>query len=355
MHATACQVCLTRCDASIGFLLLLHVQVSSVAWRPVHSSMLAVGCEGGVALWSLGRLPLAASNRSGGSGPPAAGWVTFLPFKKGCRVSSLSWSPDGRLLAGSSSDCNRMTVWDVALGVGANLRLGLQPVTCVLWSPDGNYLFAAARTGRFFMYETTTWSVRSWDTPRGSAVTAAAWAPDSSVVLLAMSNSSYLVALHLVGEAPKLIEQLLPIMLPGVSDIQPEDQPAGTTTAACIQSIAWDPTGNRLAVILGKPHPAAGTVALYSTAYSPVVECKLIGYTQPGVADGAQAHQRKSLADEDDSSDARADEWSQKSYSRLQLAFAPVAGKAGAVLSMGLGSSDGSRALQLVRNVPMYF
>lgn len=47
--------------------------------------MLAVGCEGGVALWSLGKLPLAASNRSGGGAAPAAGWVTFLPYKRGCR------------------------------------------------------------------------------------------------------------------------------------------------------------------------------------------------------------------------------------------------------------------------------
>lgn len=83
-------------------------------------------------------------------------------------------------------------------------------------------LFSAARSGRFFLYETTTWSLRSWDTPPGAAVTAAAWAPDSSVVLLAMSGSNYLIALHLVGEPPQLVEQLLPITLPGVSDIQLE-------------------------------------------------------------------------------------------------------------------------------------
>ncbi len=81
-------------------------------------------------------------------------------------------------------------------------------------------LCAAARSGRFFMYETTTWTLRSWDTPPGAAVTAAAWAPDSSVVLLALSGSSYLIALHLVGQPPNLTEQLLPITLPGVSDAQ---------------------------------------------------------------------------------------------------------------------------------------
>lgn len=77
---------------------------------------------------------------------------------------------------------------------------------------------AAARSGRFFLYETTTWSVRSWDTPPGAAVTGAAWAPDSSLVLLALSGSSSLVALHLVGAPPHLTEQLLPVSLPEVSD-----------------------------------------------------------------------------------------------------------------------------------------
>lgn len=57
-------------------------------------------------------------------------------------MTSLAWSPDGRLLAGSSADCNRLMVWDAALGVGASLRLGLEPLTTLVWSPDGNYLFA---------------------------------------------------------------------------------------------------------------------------------------------------------------------------------------------------------------------
>ncbi|KAF6265125.1 WD40-repeat-containing domain protein [Scenedesmus sp. NREL 46B-D3] len=208
----------------------LQQQVGCLAWRPVHCSMLAVGCLGGVALWSLGKAPLAAGSmhrggENGGAGGTASsaaqsGWVTFLQHKHGCRVSSLSWSPDGRLLAGSSSDCSRVVVWDVALGVGASLRLGLQPITCLEWSPDGAYLFAAALSGRFFLYETTTWSLRSWDTPPGSAVTAAAWAPDASAVLLALRGSSQLVALYLVGQPPNLTEQLLPVSLPGVSDAQ---------------------------------------------------------------------------------------------------------------------------------------
>ncbi len=66
----------------------LQQQVSSLAWRPVHSSMLAVGCAGGVALWNLGKLPLSTAAMSrGGEGPAstAAAWSTFLKFKTNCR------------------------------------------------------------------------------------------------------------------------------------------------------------------------------------------------------------------------------------------------------------------------------
>lgn len=42
-------------------------------------------------------------------------------------------------LAGSSIDCGRLMVWDVALGVGC--CLGQAPVHLLRWSPDGNYLF----------------------------------------------------------------------------------------------------------------------------------------------------------------------------------------------------------------------
>lgn len=46
----------------------------------------------------------------------------------------------------------------------------------------------------------------------------AAWAPDSSVLLLSSTGSNFLVGLHIVGQPTKLTEQLLPVALPGVSD-----------------------------------------------------------------------------------------------------------------------------------------
>lgn len=44
---------------------------------------------------------------------------------------------------------------------------------------------------------------------------------------------------------------------------------------------AWDPTGERLAVLLTHPHPAAGCIALYATSVDPVVHAQLIGFARP--------------------------------------------------------------------------
>jgi len=59
-----------------------------------------------------------------------------------CRVSSLCWSPDGRLLAGASCDSSRVVVWEPGLGVSNSLRLGASPHSMLAWAPCGSYLFA---------------------------------------------------------------------------------------------------------------------------------------------------------------------------------------------------------------------
>jgi hypothetical protein len=93
-------------------------------------------------------------------------------------------------------------------------------------------------------------------------------------------------------------------------------------------------------------------VALYSTTHKPVVECSLIGFVQPGAAAAAAA---QGAADGDvaeaNGPEAAAGKDSSSSV-QLHAAFAPLTGKAKAVLSVGVaqGGSWG-----LVRNIPMYF
>jgi hypothetical protein len=101
-------------------------------------------------------------------------------------------------------------------------------------------------------------------------------------------------------------------------------------------------------------------VALYSTTHKPVVECSLIGFVQPAAAAAGSATEVEDadgIAAEGSAAAAAAagaggKDSSSNSGVQLHAAFAPLAGKAKAVLSVGI-SHGGSWGL--VRNVPMYF
>lgn len=84
-------------EASLVLTHELQSGLSSLAWRPVHCTMLAAGCRGGVVLWALGRQPAggagfqraAGGGNGGGNGSPVGGaaWATFLRYQDGCRCA----------------------------------------------------------------------------------------------------------------------------------------------------------------------------------------------------------------------------------------------------------------------------
>ncbi len=125
--------------------------------------------------------------------------------------------------------------------------------------------------------------------PSGGIVTSAQWAADGRAVLLALSSSSVLVALYLVGTPPALVDQMLPLPLPGVSqydrithDSGALGRASGSSAApcSCIADIAWNQGRQRLAVSLQAPHPGAGLVALYATSCEPLISASLLGFAR---------------------------------------------------------------------------
>eukprot|EP00967_Tisochrysis_lutea_P122908 scaffold203872_cov17-Tisochrysis_lutea.AAC.1 len=58
-----------------------------------------------------------------------------------------------------------------------------------------------------------------------------------------------------------------------------------------ISDWAWDPSGERLAVLMAPPHPLAGCLALYATSVDPVVHARLIGFARPPLDVGRSVSQ----------------------------------------------------------------
>lgn len=148
-----------------------------------------------------------------------------------------------------------------------------------------------------------------------SDLVAACWSPDGRTLVLAHAHSVQLTALHFTAEAPALTAQVLPLVLPGLSPRAFERCEAGSSGAgtqrcedgssgggteqeqhqALISAVAWDSKAQRLAVGLGRGHPAAGCVALYDTRCDPIITARLLGlmrvipmvFTKPNERQGA--------------------------------------------------------------------
>lgn len=111
---------------------------------------------------------------------------------------------------------------------------------------------------------------------------------------MAFDRSSKLVAVHLTGTAPSLNALLEVVALPdieldpaslvspsGINDCPARDQNERKRCGG-VSDIALDTKGQRLAVALAPPHPAAGAVAVFcDLEFQPSVSASLVGFLRP--------------------------------------------------------------------------
>ncbi|RWR74834.1 aladin isoform X2 [Cinnamomum micranthum f. kanehirae] len=224
--------------------------IKMLDWRPNGGKILSVACKGGVCIWSASYPGNAASVRSGVS--PFLGTLS--------RGSGVRWTLVDFL---RSHD-----------GLGTPIRRGLGGISMLKWSPTGDYFFTAKFDGTFYLWETNTWTSERWSSS-GGRVTGAAWDPDGHMILIAFSESITLASIHFASKPPSLDAHLLPVDLPEI---------VTATGSAGIEKIAWDASGERLAVCYkGSNEMYSGLIAVYDTRRTPIVSASLIGFIRgPG-------------------------------------------------------------------------
>lgn len=258
-------------------------EVKLVEWRPNSGRTLSVACKGGICIWAASYPGNPASVRSGAApfvGTISKGsgmrWtlVDFLKSQSGEDISALSWSPDGRYLATGSYESSAFTIWDVSQGLGTPIRRGLGGISVLKWSPTGDYFFAAKFDGTFYLWETATWTSEPWSSS-GGFVTGAVWDPDGRMVLLAFSESSTLGSIHFASKPPSLVAHLVPVELPEIATI---------TASQKIEKIAWDASGERLAISFKDGDELyQGLIAIYDVRRTSLIAASLIGFIRgPG-------------------------------------------------------------------------
>ncbi|KAF6151896.1 hypothetical protein GIB67_010470 [Kingdonia uniflora] len=177
-------------------------------------------------------------------------------------------------LASASHESSSFIIWDVAQGLGTPIRRGLGGISIVRWSPLGDYFLAAKFDGSFYLWETNTWTSEPWSSS-GGFVTGATWDPDGRMVLVAFSESVILGSIHFSSRPPSLDAHLLPVDLPELASL---------TGCRGVEKIAWDASGERLAVYCkGGDEIYSGLIAIYDVRRTPLIFASLIGFIRgPG-------------------------------------------------------------------------
>ncbi|GBP67765.1 Aladin [Eumeta japonica] len=195
--------------------------VSSLSWRPLSASEIAVGCEQGVIVWTVD------PNSISGHSP----------------VTDVSWSPNGDLLISCSGADTSMLIWDVAMETAIPLRrVAGGGVVFARWSLDASKVFAATSSIIFRVWETKSWSCERW-TARGGRVVAACWglrgllfAAHGDPVIYSLSDTS----LFTVAQATKA-QPVLDVTRVALSN--------GEIIGGPILDMCWDPTAKYLALL----------------------------------------------------------------------------------------------------------
>lgn len=276
--------------------------LSCLDFRPCSSPswMLAAGCERGIAVWSS---DLLYSKRQSQTAPSVASTTAprlpssavrfrLLEAPGHQHVACLDWSADGRLLASGSSVDAAVLVWDIGAGVAQPLYRIAFGTERVIWSPslaDPASLFAIARHGSMFRIWSANqfgeWSSREWHRPPLDPYTMD-W---FSRAATGVGKSERHWLLGVPRDRPVLWCWLLdPNTRLGLRPI------ATVTLPKQPQKLAWDPSGQRLAIIFKEAIKERDTsseneattsepdvnaqVALYVTELEPTIQLTPLGF-----------------------------------------------------------------------------
>ncbi|XP_076022792.1 aladin [Genypterus blacodes] len=257
----------------------LQRNIAAVQWKPLCASALAVACQNCVLVWHVD--PCSLSTR------PSSGCAQVLSHPGHSPVTSIAWSPSGSLLISASPMDTAMMVWDVAAESCVPLqRVGGGGVTFLSWSPDGSHVLASTPSALFRVWETRMWTCERWPCVKGSCQSGC-WSPDGSRLLFTVQGETVIYALTFndapgvhtfITKGPKAAE-----VVADLSETTFNTPDGDIIVGGEIQSIAWDPRGERLAVLLKGDPQASGrlaVIAVFKTRTNPIFELLPCGFVQ---------------------------------------------------------------------------
>ncbi|XP_021422291.2 aladin isoform X2 [Oncorhynchus mykiss] len=250
----------------------LQHSVAALQWKPLCASTLAVACHNCLLVWHVD--PTSFSTR------PSSGCAQVLSHPGHSPVTSMAWSPNGSLLVSASPRDTAMLVWDVAVESCVPLyRVGGGGVTYLSWSPDGSRVLAATPSYLFRVWETRMWTCERWPCLKGRCQSGS-WSPDGSRLLFSVQGETVIYALTFTDTPGMSGGPKAATVVADLSETTLNTPDGDMAVGGEIQSLAWDPTGERLAVLL-KGDAEAGRpamIAVFKTQINPAFKLLPCGF-----------------------------------------------------------------------------
>ncbi|MGH0180562.1 UNVERIFIED_CONTAM: hypothetical protein FKN15_004567 [Acipenser sinensis] len=144
------------------------------------------------------------------------------------------------------------------------------------------------------VWETSMWTCERWPTLTGRCQTGC-WSPDGSRLLFSVQGESVIYALSFANTPGELLGQAgdskSSVIVADLSETTFETSSGETSVGGEIQTLVWDPRGERLAVLLkGNPEKSdsRSIIAVFKTRTSPIFELLPCGFVQG--EEGADPH-----------------------------------------------------------------
>ncbi|XP_061665691.1 aladin isoform X2 [Syngnathoides biaculeatus] len=211
---------------------------------------------------------------------PSSGCAQVLAHPGHSPVTSIAWSPNGSLLVSASPMDTSMMVWDVAAESCVALqRIGGGGVSFLSWSPDGSHLLASTPSALFRVWETRMWTCERWPCEKGRCQSGC-WSPDGSRLLFTVQGETVIYALTFTDTPGTSKGPQAASVVADLSQTTFETPEGDVTVGGEIQSLTWDPRGERLAVLLkgGPGQPAI--IPVFKTRTKPIFELLPCGFVQ---------------------------------------------------------------------------
>ncbi|GAB6026590.1 hypothetical protein CHUAL_013003 [Chamberlinius hualienensis] len=255
----------------------LQKNVTDLKWRPFTASVLAVATGNGVAIWTIDPTSFVTH-------PSPASGVQMLTKSNHSPVTSIQWSPCGRLLLSCSPRDSTLVLWDVDTGIGLPIHQSGGGVPFACWSPDAWRVFSSSCSQVFRVWECGKWTSDWWSSGT-KRVTSACWSPDGIYLLVAVKDDPVIYSVRFANsEGDNSVggaKDAIPIV--NLAPVTIESSDEQIYIGGSVQSMAWDKTGTRLAVSFESKGKSQELIAVFRTKLNPsliVTPCGFVrGYS----------------------------------------------------------------------------